>query len=69
MNIGFRPTIGGTIKKIEVNLFDTDMDLYSKKLRVYVKRKLRDEVKFASLDELKQQLKKDKKEAEDLLMQ
>ena len=63
MNIGVRPTLGGTKRVIEVNLFDFDTDIYGKRLRVYVKKRLRDEVKFNGLDELKQQLAKDKNEA------
>jgi riboflavin kinase / FMN adenylyltransferase len=60
MNIGVRPTLGGTKRVIEVNLFDFDKDIYGKRLRVYVKKRLRDEKKFNGLEELKQQLAKDK---------
>ncbi|HLY68791.1 MAG TPA: bifunctional riboflavin kinase/FAD synthetase [Puia sp.] len=60
MNIGYRPTIDGKQKTIEVNIFDFDEDIYGKKLRVYVKKYLRGEQKFNGLDELKEQLAKDK---------
>jgi riboflavin kinase/FMN adenylyltransferase len=61
MNIGVRPTIGGTIKRvIEVNIFDFDADIYGQQLTVSIKKKLRDEIKFSGLDELKKQLAKDK---------
>ncbi|MBS1667186.1 MAG: bifunctional riboflavin kinase/FAD synthetase [Bacteroidetes bacterium] len=63
MNIGNRPTVGGTPKTIEVNLFDFDQDIYGKKLRVYVKKYLRGEQKFSGLDALKTQLAKDKIQA------
>jgi riboflavin kinase / FMN adenylyltransferase len=63
MNIGIRPTINGTQRTIEVNLFDFSADIYGSLLQVYVKAKLRDERKFAGLDELKAQLAKDKEAA------
>jgi riboflavin kinase/FMN adenylyltransferase len=63
MSIGIRPTIGGTSRVIEVNIFDFNGDLYGKQLRVYMKKYLRAEEKFPGLDELKQQLAKDKEDA------
>ena len=69
MNIGNRPTVGGTQKTIEVNLFDFDQDIYGKKLRVYVKKYLRGEQKFSGLEALKIQLAKDRIEATQYLAQ
>jgi riboflavin kinase/FMN adenylyltransferase len=69
MNIGFRPTIDGKQKTIEVNIFAFDEDIYGKKLRVYVKQYLRGEQKFAGLDALKEQLAKDKANAIENLTQ
>ena len=63
MNIGMRPTVNGTQRTIEVNLFDFDADIYDKTLQVFIKAKLRDERKFAGLEELKAQLARDKEEA------
>lgn len=63
MNIGFRPTVDGTKRMIEVNLFDFNQDLYGKTLRVYVKHYLRGEIKFNGLEELKNQLAVDKESA------
>jgi riboflavin kinase/FMN adenylyltransferase len=63
MNIGFRPTVGGTSRVIEVNLFDFNRDIYGERLRVYVKKFLRSEQKFSGLDNLKDQLAKDRQEA------
>lgn len=60
MNIGYRPTVDGAKKTIEVNIFDFNEDIYGKALRVYVKKYLRGEQKFSSLDALKDQLAKDK---------
>lgn len=63
MNIGVRPTLGGTRRVIEVNIFDFDEDIYRNRLRVYVKKRLRDEQKFNGLEELKAQLANDKQDA------
>jgi riboflavin kinase/FMN adenylyltransferase len=60
MSIGVRPTIGPSERTIEVNIFDFNKDIYDKTVRVYVKEYLRHEVKFNNLDELKEQLAKDK---------
>ena len=60
MNIGMRPTVNGTNRTIEVNIFDLNEDLYGRTLRVFVKKHLRGEQKFAGLDALKEQLAKDK---------
>ena len=34
MNIGFRPTVGGIVRKIEVNIFDFNEDIYDKTICV-----------------------------------
>jgi riboflavin kinase/FMN adenylyltransferase len=67
MNIGIRPTIGGTKRVIEVNIFDFNQDIYGQNLRVCVHQRLRGEVKFNGLDELKAQLATDKKDALEVL--
>ena len=60
MNIGFRPTVGGRERTVEVNIFDFNEDLYKRELRVIVRRHLRGEQKFSGLDALKDQLAKDR---------
>lgn len=60
MNIGYRPTVQGTHRTIEVHYFNLNKDLYDKKIRVYVLKRLRDELKFANITALKEQLEKDK---------
>lgn len=62
MSIGIRPTVGGTKRTIEVNLFDFNEDIYGRELRVFVKKYLREEVKFDGLEALKIQLGKDKED-------
>jgi riboflavin kinase / FMN adenylyltransferase len=60
MNIGFRPTVGGTKRMIEVNIFEFERMIYGKSLRVFVKKFLRPEEKFSGLDALRTQLAQDK---------
>lgn len=61
MNIGFRPTVGGSKRMIEVNIFDFERMIYGETIKVIVKRFLRPEIKFSGLEELKHQLALDKK--------
>ena len=67
MNIGVRPTVDGTQRVIEVNLFDFDRDIYGQIIKITVRQYLRGEVKFNGLDALKEQLTKDKQAAIKLL--
>jgi riboflavin kinase/FMN adenylyltransferase len=61
LNIGTNPTTDGDNKvKIEVNIFDFDKDIYGKTLKVEFVKWIRNEEKFANLDELKQALANDK---------
>jgi riboflavin kinase/FMN adenylyltransferase len=60
MSIGFRPTVDGKKRVIEVNIFDFDKDIYGKTIRVYVRKFLRAEVKFNNLEELIKQIDIDK---------
>jgi len=53
-NIGTRPTVDDSIKAIlEVHILDFNGDIYGKTINVVFRHKIRDEKKFASLDELK----------------
>ncbi len=60
MSIGIRPTIGGKNVVTEINIFDFDENIYNRIIRVYVKKYLRAEVKFNNLEELKEQMERDK---------
>ena len=60
MSIGFRPTVDGKKRVIEVNLFDFGKEIYGETLKVFVKKYLRPEVKFDSLDALVKQIDQDK---------
>ncbi len=63
MNIGVRPTVDGTKRMIEVNIFDFDQEIYGAIVTITIKKYLRNEIKFNGLDTLKEQLGKDKEAA------
>ena len=65
-NIGVRPTVSGSVKALlEVHLLDFSASLYGAKIRVEFHRRLRDEKKFQSLEELRAQLQRDIEQARD----
>ncbi|MEO0557561.1 MAG: bifunctional riboflavin kinase/FAD synthetase [Bacteroidota bacterium] len=68
MNVGVRPTFetDGSVT-VEVHLFDVDVDLYGRAMRVQVHRRLRDEVRFAGVDALVAQLHEDRRQAKSIL--
>ena len=60
-NIGCRPTVGeGNARTIETNIFGFDEDIYGLDIKITFVRKIRDEVKFDSMDALRQQLECDR---------
>ncbi len=61
LNIGHRPTLKSPTPelRVEVHLLDFAGDLYGQELEITFARKLRDEQKFASLEELKAQIARD----------
>jgi riboflavin kinase / FMN adenylyltransferase len=65
--IGSRPTVNGLTRNIEVNIFDFDQDIYNQAIRMEFLHYVRGDIKFASLDELKVQLAKDKEDVKALL--
>ena len=58
-NLGNRPTIDGSKNVLEVHLFDFDESLYGEMLQVFFLHKLRDEIKFSSVDALIAQIHSD----------
>jgi riboflavin kinase/FMN adenylyltransferase len=59
-NLGVRPTIAGVPKlMLEVHVIDFDADLYGQHVHVEFLQKIRDEMKFESLDALKEQIAAD----------
>ncbi|MGC9342532.1 MAG: bifunctional riboflavin kinase/FAD synthetase [Bacteroidales bacterium] len=69
LNIGFRPTVNTGIRKksIEVHLFDYKGDMYGAEVSILFRAFMREENKFDSLDELKEQLVMDKQKAIEIL--
>jgi riboflavin kinase/FMN adenylyltransferase len=66
-NIGLRPTVGGLVPRLEAHLFDISRDLYGRHLRVALVDFIRPERKFASFDELKDQIATDALKAREIL--
>jgi riboflavin kinase/FMN adenylyltransferase len=67
-NIGVRPTFGGVGERLEVHILNHSFQsLYGKRLHVSFVDRLRDEKKFNSLEELKEQIKVDVVDAESRL--
>lgn len=58
-NIGKRPTVDGTKNILEIHLLDFDDSIYGELLQVFFLHKLRDEVKFSSVDVLIAQIHND----------
>ena len=68
LNIGIRPTLENSkdykpSTSIEAHLFEFNKSIYGQPIRIELAGKIREEKKFSGLDELKEQLQKDKKEA------
>lgn len=63
-NVGVRPTVEQSVKPIlEVHLFDWNRDIYGQRIAVEFKHKIREELKFASLEELKAAIENDIEQA------
>lgn len=60
MNIGIKPTIKNKEESIEVHLFEWKKNIYDKSIDIFLKKFIREEKKFKSLDKLADQLKIDK---------
>jgi riboflavin kinase/FMN adenylyltransferase len=59
-NVGTRPTIGDREKALlEVHLLDFNGDLYGRHIDVIFRHKIREELKFDSIDELKRRIEED----------
>lgn len=65
LNVGVRPTVDGTFRTIEANLFDFNKEIYGEDLTVEFLHYLRPEQKFDGLDALIQQIKVDKENSLD----
>jgi len=63
LNIGVRPTLNGTKVSLEVHIIDFDEDIYNQIIEIDFKSRIRDEQKFNGIDELVEQLEKDKQKS------
>lgn len=70
LNIGIRPTVNNQLsnRTIEVHILNFDRDIYFKNISLIFHERIRDEQCFGSLDELKDQLHKDKQRVQDIFM-
>ena len=59
LNIGNRPTIGDDKRSIECNIFNFSADIYNSKIKVELIERVRAELKFENVEQLKQQLEMD----------
>lgn len=69
-NIGYRPTLklDKHILSTEVYIFNFSKEIYGKYLTIFFVQRIRDEVKFDSLEQLKEQLAKDESKSKHILM-
>jgi len=59
-NVGTRPTVdGGSTVILETHLFEFNKEIYGRYVEVHFKRKIRDEIRFQSLEALKNQIEND----------
>ena len=63
-NIGFRPTFGGKKLTLETHIFRFKKKIYGKEIRIRFIKKIRDEITFASVQDLIKQIKKDVESAQ-----
>jgi len=66
-NIGARPTVEGIRQQLEVHIFDFSKDIYGQSIEVVMLKKLREVMKFDSLDSLTAQIKRDSEQARKFL--
>ena len=58
-SLGTRPTVGGSRFVLEVHLLDFDENIYGRRMRVRFLQKLRDEVRFTSIETMCEQIQQD----------
>ena len=66
-NVGYRPTVDGKGVLLEAHVFNFDQDVYGKRIRVRLIEFIRKEKRFASLEELGQNIAADSLKAEEIL--
>jgi riboflavin kinase/FMN adenylyltransferase len=59
-NVGVRPTVDDSIRaNLEVHLLDREIELYGRHIEVTFRQKLREEIKFGSVEELQANIVRD----------
>ena len=67
-NIGHNPTFNfAANKRMEVNIFDFNEDIYGKEIEVFFVKRIRDEKKFKTVNELLEQMNSDKLRCKEIL--
>lgn len=64
-NVGIKPTIGDNKRVIETHIFDFNKDIYGRMIKVEFVKKIRDEMKFPSVEALAEQIQNDCQTARD----
>ncbi len=65
--IGNRPAVGGIDRRIELNIFDFDSEIYHENIQVFLVSRIRGDMPFIDLESLKEKMKEDKVIATKLL--
>ncbi len=58
-NIGYSPTFDDHLFTVEVHILDFDTDIYGRKIKINFLQRIRDEIKFESLEALSDQIRRD----------
>jgi riboflavin kinase/FMN adenylyltransferase len=66
-NIGFSPTFEDRLFTVEVHILDFNQNIYGQKIRINFVKRIRDEIKFASIEQLSEQIKQDIIKARNIL--
>jgi riboflavin kinase/FMN adenylyltransferase len=65
--IGYRPIVQGKRLSVEVNIFDFNENIYNHDVTVYIKDRVRDDIHFSNMDDLRKKMKEDKAVATKML--
>jgi riboflavin kinase/FMN adenylyltransferase len=66
-NIGYSPTFDDHLFTVEVHIFDFSGDLYGEEVRVNFVERIRDELRFSSIEALSREIRNDVRRAQDIL--
>lgn len=69
LNIGIKPTFGKHVLGVEMHIFDFNEDIYNKTVKLLLYQRIRDEIAFNNVNELINQLQKDKTTCQNIMLQ